>query len=572
MGAAPLRDAHLQRDHQAAVALLGGDAGDGAGDAAEHAGGGGAALAQAGESNRLDLAGQASAVRNENHSLLHQGEEPGYSDGAEGDDLLVGTAGADELRGGPGEDTLLGQGGDDRLVGGDGDDRLVAGDGLVVAEGGAGFDRYELGASYDSATGVLTHTGALEIRDSDGRGVADGVGGSLEGDAFGVYDQGGALRYSVLFTEAGDHGLPGSYRYAVRLDGDRLKIFLMQRNAFGSWQVDLARRPDFVLVGWSPASSLGINLLDCRADPVTNPSGSLSCSDFHEGGRGGETYDLGRGVDVLRADGYGATAGGDDIAYLGTGNDRADMGPGDDQAYGGPGKDLMIGDAGDDLLDGGPGDDILGMFEADNSEIAGQLHDRDVLRGGDGDDNLLAYGDGKVLEGGAGDDVLTIRQNLFAPKATGGNTLDGGVGRDTFLVERVNAVIRSGAGFHTYRVTEATMREGYTVRIEGEASTPQGTLKDGQLIVQRVFGGDYRILSVQNPHFVLTYDAASRELRIQSRGYEGDGYGSIIVTDYFSGYLGIFDVPGAPPPAWLPPEAPVDPELPNRIYLPLMRR
>jgi hypothetical protein len=213
------------------------------------------------------------------------------------------------------------------------------------------------------------------------------------------------------------------------------------------------------------------------------------------------------------------------------------------------------------------------MIGPDNSEIAAQLHDQDVLRGGEGDDTLLAYGDGKVLEGGPGDDELTIKQGFLSPPATGGNTLDGGDGRNTFVVDRVNAVVRAGVGFHIYRVAEATMREGYTARIEGEPSTPQGTLKDGQLIVQRVVGGDHRIISFQDPYFVLSYNAEARELRIQPRGFEGDGFGAIIVTNYFSGYLGIFAVPGAPPAAWRP-TAPVDtePVLPERVYLPLMMR
>jgi len=85
---------------------------------------------------------------------------------------------------------------------------------------------------------------------------------------------------------------------------------------------------------------------------------------------------------------------GNDLLVGGLGDDRLTGGGGDDFVIGGAGTDTLLGEDGADTLIGGGGDDLL--------------------RGGDGDDNLHAIAGSNTLLGGNGNDSLN---GLDIPRA-----------------------------------------------------------------------------------------------------------------------------------------------------------
>ena len=179
-----------------------------------------------------------------------------------------------------------------------------------------------------------------------------------------------------------------------------------------------------------------------------------SGNDSLNGGSGNDYLDGGSGDDSLRGgSGHDDLNGGSghDYLYGGTGEDTLRGGDGDDELEGGTGNDRLFGDKGDDTLRGGDGDDILKGDTKDvekypweiqrvtpgndnlyggrgNDELYGGVGD-DILDGGEGNDKLYA-GPGKdTLSGGDGDDLLD------AGHTGSGNTLTGGKGKDTFLID-----------------------------------------------------------------------------------------------------------------------------------------
>lgn len=92
----------------------------------------------------LGLAGNDHLIGNDGGDRL---------DGGGGADLLEGKSGNDRLFGGGGNDELIGGGGSDRLFGGDGNDLLDPGAGFNDVDGGAGIDRLRL--DYSTSTSSL---------------------------------------------------------------------------------------------------------------------------------------------------------------------------------------------------------------------------------------------------------------------------------------------------------------------------------------------------------------------------------------------------------------------------------
>ncbi|MCK0139968.1 calcium-binding protein [Aliiroseovarius sp. F47248L] len=156
---------------------------------------------------------------------------------------------------------------------------------------------------------------------------------------------------------------------------------------------------------------------------------------------------------------------GDGAAYL-FGNDGDDVitaGEGVLAGFGGDGDDtldasnsldsFLDGGAGDDLLIGSDGDDQLfgGKHEAKDNAGANST-DNDVLIGGAGDDALYGGHGADTLKGGEGDDIIN---HLGHAMERGGaerhdfnwhidgdqDTLDGGSGNDTLIMDRSNIAI-----------------------------------------------------------------------------------------------------------------------------------
>lgn len=451
------------------------------------------------------------------------------------------------------------------------DDVFTTGGGTDTVSGGAGYDRYILSTTYDSTTNTSSHDGRLIVIDSDKRGALVGIGGSIEGHAYGVYTS-GQLDYYVLITEATQASFVT--RYALRMDGADLLVWVMRQVAGGSWQPDFTRPADFVVNSWTQGQ-FGIFLFDCRSSNPNNPSGSRTCYEFIEGTSAGETFVFDDEAQVLRADGFQATVGAADTATMGGGNDVAQMGPGNDTADGGPGKDFLVGDAGDDVMRGGDGDDTMNQNAGNNTLIAAEASDIDEMYGDAGNDVLSAYGGFKYLYGGAGDDTLIIKTATFTPPSglPNPNRLEGSDGSNTFEVDRARATLTfEGYEFQQYKVTKATLEQGYDVVIENVNPGDPGPILNGSLQIN----GRKIINASAEREYTLSYSPLTRQLSITLRSapVASDGAtltaasGVIVVQGFYDGALGIANVPNAPPAPWLQPVA----ALGESVYLPMVVR
>lgn len=129
---------------------------------------------------------------------------------------------------------------------------------------------------------------------------------------------------------------------------------------------------------------------------------------------------------------------GDDLLSGRRGDDRLFGEDGDDHIWGGGGADLVFGVRGDDFIDGGRGDDAL-WGQGGDDEIRGRFGDdriragqgADIVRAGFGDDDVAGGNDDDMLWGAQGDDTLAGDGGddmLYG--GWGDDTLTGGVGSD----------------------------------------------------------------------------------------------------------------------------------------------
>ncbi len=177
----------------------------------------------------------------------------------------------------------------------------------------------------------------------------------------------------------------------------------------------------------------------------------------------------GQATNTLRgsaADNILVGAGAGDVMLGNAGEDDLRGGGGNDILVGGPGDDVMSGDAGDDLevSDAGPdGADVFnGGGGRDTASYAGRtaavhvLLDRLTNDGASGEgDNVGGLADDvEIVFGGSAGDTLNARAHFVAARLEGraGNdsinavngiadTVDGGLGRDTCLTDRIDTVV-----------------------------------------------------------------------------------------------------------------------------------
>lgn len=132
---------------------------------------------------------------------------------------------------------------------------------------------------------------------------------------------------------------------------------------------------------------------------------------------------------------------GRDLLYGGAGNDVLDGGDGYDDLKGAAGNDTLYGDGGADHLYGGFGNDYLVGGRSD-----------DFLYGGTGNDILLGESNNDYLVG------YSFGQNEF-------DTLTGGTGKDTFLLDDGKSLYYLGNGYAT--ITDFSLAETDKIHIKG---------------------------------------------------------------------------------------------------------
>lgn len=417
--------------------------------------------------------------------------------------VITGGSGADTLSGGGGADTLYGgTGAANTLVGGAGDDTFYVdaqGDTLVEAVG-EGHDTVIASVSY-----VALHANIEDLRFTSG--YVTGIGNAsanhisarntsasndtlhgMDGDDFIEAFAGDDLVSGGAGNDQLDGGTgtdtvtyatvaAGTFvNLAARIasnDGDGgTDVLIGFENVVGSAFND-------VLLGSSVANvlegGLGSDTLAGYAGNDILIGGAGAANTLVEAaGEGHDTIEsvvnaltMRANIEDMRFIGAGA--------FTGTGNDMANT------ITGGGADDLLIGLGGDDRLEGGVGDDTLrggvgtdalvggtGRDTADYSAVAGGVNVRlDKLYaysdGDGGTDNLngienvtgsawadLIGGDeqGNVLSGGAGADTLLgfSGNDTLIGGAGAANTMQGGQGDDTYIVQAVGDTVHEEAG------------------------------------------------------------------------------------------------------------------------------
>ncbi|NDE17713.1 hypothetical protein EBZ80_22575 [bacterium] len=170
-------------------------------------------------------------------------------------------------------------------------------------------------------------------------------------------------------------------------------------------------------VGSVSANGLSRDLLFSANDIIVGTSGT----DSLDGYGGNDSINAGSGRDWI-AGGVGNDTllgvAGSDTLYGGSGNDNLSGGTESDFLYGDEDRDTLSGDAGNDLLCGGLG--------------------RDLLMGGVGSDTL------------AGGDVYSDRFGIYVINpGENGDTLNGGAGDDTYVIDNAAITIVESAGYDT---------------------------------------------------------------------------------------------------------------------------
>jgi len=422
-----------------------------------------------------------------------------YLDGGSGNDTLMGNAGNDMLFGGAGvdslwgdnsagqlpgqyhgQDTLSGEAGNDQLVGGGNDDVLLGGadddtlfgdddpatldgqyHGVDLLDGEDGDDQLVGGGKDDTLFGGAGSDTLFGDASSPGLSGADSGEDFLDGGD-GVDSLVGGAKTDTLFGGAGNDTLQGDGAVSAVAGADQGDDYLDGEDGddtlFGDGGVDtlIGGAGNDNLYGDSsdtPAEFQGDDYLDGGEN-----------DDILVGGGGGDTLIGGSGVDQLYGDA----------------SDTPTSALGDDYLEGGAGADTLVGAGGSDILLGGSENDVL-FGDSSTTPLANQGNDyldggtgADAMVGGAGNDTYIVDDAGdSVSEGvGAGIDQVqssvsyTLGSNVenlvltgtSAINATGNtldnvltgnlaaNTLSGGSGNDTYIVDNAGDVVVDTAG------------------------------------------------------------------------------------------------------------------------------
>ncbi|HEY0312959.1 MAG TPA: calcium-binding protein [Allosphingosinicella sp.] len=325
---------------------------------------------------------------------------------------LSGNGLANVITAAPGSAVLHGAAGDDVLK--------IAGSGQAFGDTGSDT----LVADFGAATGSVTVSTSANATDGGSDLVI--TDGALTVSGYSIENlvlTTGSGNDSFSATQGDDVVNPGSGTDSVSTLGgnDTIRI-----TAFGVKTVNAGTGNDFLLIDWSNATA-----------SVTRPSGPTV--NGTDGGWDGQyrnnmdgstvTYSSVERFDISTgsAGDFITTASGDDVVHLGGGDDYVNVGSGNDTADGGAGIDAISANlsavTGAVLwnLQTGSYSGPIGNFV--NFEYFG------TLQTGSGNDVIVttSLNAGETIITGAGDDSVTI--------AGGGDSVDGGLGTDTLIVD-----------------------------------------------------------------------------------------------------------------------------------------
>jgi len=338
--------------------------------------------------------------------------EPGFGaingNGNELDNIIIGNESINVLGGGDGNDSLDGGLGRDVFSGGLGDDTFVVDDAAeqITEAAGEGIDEVQSSVSYtlgaNLETLVLTELGPdiningtgnndanLIIGNSgnnriDGRGGTDTMQGGAGNDTYLVDVS------SDVIEELADEGTDD----VISLVNYTLSDFLENLTLTGA-------------TGNEPLIGIGND----RRNTITGNNGN----------------------NILEG------LGGIDVLIGGGGNDRLDGGDGDDTMIGGTGNDTYIVNSDDELLTELANEGIDQVISSVSFTLGANLENL-TLTGITGTEDINGTGNilNNVIIGNDGNNILDGGVDLATGAADGRDTLQGGLGDDTYVISGPN--------------------------------------------------------------------------------------------------------------------------------------
>ncbi|WP_432450621.1 calcium-binding protein [Aliiroseovarius marinus] len=304
------------------------------------------------------------------------------------------------------EDVIYGYGGDDKISGGKGADTIYGGEGDDIIYGNSQSD-----ALYGEAGNDELYSGKH--------------GSLLDGGA-------GDDHLYAHMGNTGGHTLTGGEgadRFEFRNDGTKLATATItdydaaeDKLYIDETLIDLTNPASGYIVsaanGGTQISYGDGNTILLEGVSVGSPGGTPGVVD---GTEAGETMNI--GYEDAEGDEITDVTSVEDVIYGYGGDDKISGGKGADTIYGGEGNDIIYGNSQSDVLYG----------EAGNDELYSGKH-------------------GSLLDGGAGDDHLYAHMGN-----TGGHTLTGGEGADTFEFKYDNSNKAATATITDFNAVEDTL-------------------------------------------------------------------------------------------------------------------
>ncbi len=407
--------------------------------------------------------------------------------GTSGDDNLAGTNADDTLTGLAGNDTITALAGDDTLDGGTGADTLIGGTGddvyivdntgdVVTENSGEGTDTIQSSVTYALPTNVenLTLTGTGDINGTGNSAVNIITGNSgnnvLDGGAGADTLTGGGGNDTFIVDNSGDVVTASTGTDTIQ------SSITWDMSASGHNNADVE---NLVLTGSANINGTG-NSLD---NIITSNTGR----DTLTGGLGNDTYivnntadsvieNSGEGTDTVQAS-ISFTLGSnvENLVLTGSanidgtgniGNNVITGNTGDNTLTGGGGTDTLIGGGGNDnfvvaattvTITAGSGNDTIQSFVTWDMSASGH-NNSDV-------ENLTLLGSSNLnATGNSLDNIITSNSGI--------DTLAGGLGNDTYIVNNSSDVVVENAGEGTDTIVTTTT---YTLPTNFENLTATGT-------------------------------------------------------------------------------------------------
>jgi Ca2+-binding RTX toxin-like protein len=364
---------------------------------------------------------------NGGNDIVYGGSGKDYIDGGTGNDYLNGQTGNDTIYGGTGNDKILGETGDDRLYGGAGDDLIEDFSGNNNLYGDAGNDTLNGAGNLFGGAGddrLVSGAGSDVLVGNSGNDLAFGGGGNdfLEGDE-GDDALHGEAGNDTIYGGSGNDGMTGG-------DGND--------SLYGQEGND-------TLVGGEGA-------------------------DYMEGDQGDDTYyvqspfdvvteNANEGTDTVFCSGnYQLGANVENLTLTGTANDVGFGNELNNLIIGSAANNVLEGRAGNDTLDGGTGADTLDGGSGNDTYIVDNKLDVIQEEGnskteidsvfssvsyvlGRNLENLTLTGDAIKATGNDSDNILTGNAQV--------NTLTGGEGDDTYIVQNTGDVVVETSGLNS---------------------------------------------------------------------------------------------------------------------------